>query len=91
MHCHAGPKDNFFPHEDGHGLDRGASKVVTCCWYGLQETWQAMEKLVDEGLTRSIGISNFSVKKIKVCALPNGFITQVLEFIWYLMIPGRTC
>ncbi|KAJ8036736.1 Alcohol dehydrogenase [NADP(+)] A [Holothuria leucospilota] len=36
------------------------------------ETWQAMEKLVEKGLVRSIGLSNFNISQIKeVIALPN--------------------
>jgi diketogulonate reductase-like aldo/keto reductase len=46
--------------------DAPVAEYQVSSWQLLQETWQAMEKLVDEGLTRSIGISNFSVKKIEV-------------------------
>lgn len=31
----------------------------------LTETWGAMESLVDQGLVRSIGVSNFSPEKIQ--------------------------
>ena len=33
--------------------------------FDMEKTWQAMEKTVEEGKVRHIGVSNFSVKKLK--------------------------
>ncbi|KAK3743904.1 hypothetical protein QZH41_008767 [Actinostola sp. cb2023] len=39
-------------------------------FYDPCETWKAMEKLVEEGLARSIGISNFNSKQVDdICAI----------------------
>eukprot|EP00667_Euglena_gracilis_P013041 EG_transcript_13428 len=57
---HPGPKDSgcMFPLEaDGTYASDNACHYV--------ETWHAMEELVDEGLCRSIGLSNFNRRQIR--------------------------
>ena len=50
------PADHPFPkHEDGTIRYDSISYI---------ETWSAMEKLVDEGLARHIGLSNFNSKQV---------------------------
>lgn len=52
----------------------------------IKETWQAMEKAVDQGYIKSIGVSNFSVKKLKdlqsYARIPPS-VNQVEVHIWH--------
>lgn len=49
--------DAAFPrHPDGSSMQGTAT---------LRETWQAMEACVDAGLTKAIGVSNFSIEEIQ--------------------------
>jgi len=50
-------EDEWFPKDaNGVTLEGNGSYI---------ETWKAMEKLVEKGLVKSIGISNFNKKQIE--------------------------
>lgn len=45
----------------------------------FSETWEALEKCVEEGLIRSIGVSNFSPEKIEKFILPDAKIRPAVN------------
>ncbi|GAL35218.1 aldo-keto reductase family 1 member B10 [Vibrio maritimus] len=56
------------------GFPEKGSDFISLDDLPLNVTWQAMETLVKQGLTKDIGVSNFSVKKLRdviaACSIP---------------------
>jgi len=49
----------------GHEQAREASDLVSLDEMPIEVTWQAMEKVQQAGLTKHIGVSNFTISKLK--------------------------
>jgi len=53
------PSANLFPTKEDGSRDLDTANV------SLQQTWEAMEKLVATGKTKAIGVSNWNVRRLK--------------------------
>ena len=75
-----GPEGDKFPRDE-------AGKIIFDREVSFIDTWKAMEKLVEQGLTRHIGVSNFTINQLE--RLKHGGIkikpyTNQVEFHLYM-------
>ena len=61
-------------------LPESAADMISLDDMPISKTWEAMEKTVDQGLCRQIGVSNFSVPKLKAL-LDNARLKPVMNQI----------
>ena len=74
------PGDEQYP-KDGRGEPAYDSGVT------LLETWQAMERLVDEGLCRSIGLSDITLGKLKEIVAHARILPSVVQVECHPYLP----
>jgi alcohol dehydrogenase (NADP+) len=58
---------------------QSSEHLVSLSEVSLSETWQGMIDLQQKGLTKHIGVSNFSIKKIKQITENTGICPEVLQ------------
>lgn len=71
-------------------LPKSAEEMISLEQRPLETTWKSMESLIDKGLCRHIGVSNFSIKKltgILECARVKPEVNQI-ELHPYLQQPA---
>jgi len=76
--------------EKGVGFPRSGDEILSLEERPLEETWAGMQATREAGLTRHIGVSNFSVPKLKTLNAADGrgpAVSQV-ELHPYLQQPG---